>query len=273
MPAELIDWQGQPVEAGLDREGRAPELALHRARRRTTPCSSQVLRRSRRACRSARSSSAAAARRRCRSSCRRSTGCNGVFFGATLGSRDDRRRDRQGRRRAPRPDGDAALLRLQHGRVLRALARRCRRTIDAPAEDLPRELVPQGQGRQVPLAGLRREHARPQVDRRPRAPPRRRPGDAVRLGARRRAISISPASTSRPSSVDEATHIDLDEWRAELESHGEFFERLGPHMPQRAQAPARAAPRAHREHARPLERRAERLRRPAPACGCYAEAE
>jgi phosphoenolpyruvate carboxykinase (GTP) len=31
--------------------------------------------------------------------------------------------------------------------------------------------------------------------------------------------------------VDEATHIDLDEWKAELQSHGEFFNQLGPSMP------------------------------------------
>ncbi len=31
--------------------------------------------------------------------------------------------------------------------------------------------------------------------------------------------------------VDEATHIDLDEWKAEIESYGEFFKTLGPAMP------------------------------------------
>jgi phosphoenolpyruvate carboxykinase (GTP) len=31
--------------------------------------------------------------------------------------------------------------------------------------------------------------------------------------------------------VDEATHIDLDEWQAELESIGEFFKTLGPKLP------------------------------------------
>jgi phosphoenolpyruvate carboxykinase (GTP) len=31
--------------------------------------------------------------------------------------------------------------------------------------------------------------------------------------------------------VDEATHIDLDEWKAELESHAEFFDKLGPSVP------------------------------------------
>jgi phosphoenolpyruvate carboxykinase (GTP) len=31
--------------------------------------------------------------------------------------------------------------------------------------------------------------------------------------------------------VDEATHIDLDEWEKELESIGEFFGTLGPSLP------------------------------------------
>jgi phosphoenolpyruvate carboxykinase (GTP) len=32
--------------------------------------------------------------------------------------------------------------------------------------------------------------------------------------------------------VDAATEIDLDEWKTELESHGEFFDKLGDHMPE-----------------------------------------
>jgi phosphoenolpyruvate carboxykinase (GTP) len=31
--------------------------------------------------------------------------------------------------------------------------------------------------------------------------------------------------------VDDATHIDLDEWETEIQSYGEFFERIGPAMP------------------------------------------
>jgi phosphoenolpyruvate carboxykinase (GTP) len=31
--------------------------------------------------------------------------------------------------------------------------------------------------------------------------------------------------------VDDATHIDLDEWQSELESIGEFFKTLGPSLP------------------------------------------
>ncbi len=44
------------------------------------------------------------------------------LHGRHHGLGDDRRRHRAGGRRAPRPDGDAALLRLQHGRLLRPLA-------------------------------------------------------------------------------------------------------------------------------------------------------
>ena len=31
--------------------------------------------------------------------------------------------------------------------------------------------------------------------------------------------------------VDDATHIDLDEWEKEIQSYGEFFDSLGPAMP------------------------------------------
>ena len=57
-----------------------------------------------------------------------------------------------------RPDGDAALLRLQHGRLLEPLAR-VRGEGPQAAQDLPGELVPQGRGRQIHLAGIRREYA------------------------------------------------------------------------------------------------------------------
>ena len=54
-----------------------------------------------------------------------------------------RRRHRRGGRGAPRLHGHEALLRLQLRRLLRALAER-RREAQAPAEDLPRQLVPPG---------------------------------------------------------------------------------------------------------------------------------
>ncbi len=191
------------------------------------PVLSQVRRTTRRACRSARSSSAAAARRPCRSSCRPSTGRT-----ASSSAR------RWARRRPPPPPGKVGVVRrdpmamlpfcgYNMGDYFAALAATCRSSITNPPKIFHGELVPQGQGRQVPLAGLRREHARPQVDRRPRA----RAASAARrrcsAGCPRPATSISPGLDIPHEKVDEATHIDLDEWKKELTDEGEFFEKLG----------------------------------------------
>ena len=74
---------------------------------------------------------------------------------------DDRGGSRRGRAAALRPDGDAALLRLQHGRLLRPLAEGRRARGRPAAARLLRQLVPQRRRRQVPLARLRREQPRP----------------------------------------------------------------------------------------------------------------
>ena len=57
---------------------------------------------------------------------------------------DDRGRGRRGRHAALRPDGDAAVLRLQHGRLLRALAQARPPRRRQAAGHLLRQLVPQG---------------------------------------------------------------------------------------------------------------------------------
>ena len=45
---------------------------------------------------------------------------HGVFLGSIMGSEKTAAPGRRGRRAALRPDGDAAVLRLPHGRLLRA---------------------------------------------------------------------------------------------------------------------------------------------------------
>ena len=71
------------------------------------------------------------------------------------------RSDRQG---AARPDGDAAVLRLSHGRLFPALDHDAEIT-ERDAPNFSRELVPQGCERQVSVAGIQREHAGAEMDR------------------------------------------------------------------------------------------------------------
>ena len=106
--------------------------------------------------------------------------------------------DRHGRRGAPRPDGDAALLRLQHGRLLRPLAER-RPPRPEPAAHLPRQLVPQGRRRQVPLARLRREHARAASGSSTACTAAAAASKARSAGCRATRTSSGRASTSRPT--------------------------------------------------------------------------
>jgi hypothetical protein len=93
------------------------------------------------------------------------------LHGRDHGLRGHRRRHRPGRH-APRPHGDAAVLRLQHGRLLAALVAHGSAERRHAAGHLPRQLVPQGRARQVPLARVRREHAGAEVGHRPSTMPR-----------------------------------------------------------------------------------------------------
>ena len=72
---------------------------------------------------------------------------HGVYLGATMAFGNNRGRDRRCRPGAPRSDGDAAVLRLQHGRIFPALARD-RSAPEESAAHFPRELVPQRRGRE-----------------------------------------------------------------------------------------------------------------------------
>ena len=154
---------------------------------------------------------------------------HGVFLGSAMGTETTAaitgqvgivRRD---------PDGHDPVLRLQHGRLLRPLAVR-RASAEESAEDLPGELVPARRGRPIPLAGLRRERAHPQVDR--RADPRRRRGgrdaDRPRPGAGRDRLRGPPMP---PGALEAALHVDREEWRQALDELREFYEQFGERMP------------------------------------------
>ena len=98
------------------------------------------------------------------------------LHGRDDGLGDHGRAGRRAGRAAARPVRDAAILRLQHGRLLRPLDQAGTRAAggrSGAAEDLYGQLVPHRRGRQVRLAGVRREHARAEVDRRSRRRSRR----------------------------------------------------------------------------------------------------
>ena len=98
------------------------------------------------------------------------------------GFRNDRGRDRRGRPGAARPDGDAAVLRLQHRRLFPALARD-RSAPNEPAAHFSRQLVPQKRRGQISLARIRRQHAGAEMDHRSLRRQRRGGGDRDRSGA------------------------------------------------------------------------------------------
>ena len=180
-PRTLIDWRGQRLDAGLaDARPRTP-TSRFTAPASQCPSIDPRVGEPARACRSARSSSAAGAPRVVPLVYQAFNWSHGVFIGATMGSETTAAAAGTVGDAAPRPDGDAAVLRLPHGRLLQPLAARSAAPTAEAAAHLPRQLVPQGRRRQVPLARLRREHARAEVDRRPlrghgRRPRRRRSG-------------------------------------------------------------------------------------------------
>ena len=182
-PDELIDWQGRPWTTGSTEKAAHPNSPLHRAGDEQ-PGALEVRRRSARACRS----------RAIIFGGRRATTVplvlqafnwtHGVYLGATLGS--ETTAAATGKVGVVRRD-PMAMLPFCGYNMGDYFPHWLRDAVDRsphPPKIFHGELVPQGQGRQVPLAGLRREHARAQVDRRSRA--------AAASAARRRSFGWVP---------------------------------------------------------------------------------
>ena len=123
-PAECTDWRGERWTPEIAKQTGAkaahPNGAIHRAGF-AVPVDRSRRGRIRKACRSARSSLAVGGRRRCRWCIRLSTGARVFTSGATMGSETTAAAGGRGGQGAARSDGDAAVLRLSHGRLLPAL--------------------------------------------------------------------------------------------------------------------------------------------------------
>ncbi len=83
---------------------------------------------------------------------------------------------------ASRPDGDAPILRISHGRLFPSLAANATSTY-RNAASFPRQLVPQRRGWRIAVARLLAEYAGTQMDRRPGAGACARRRDTHRLGS------------------------------------------------------------------------------------------
>ena len=177
--------EAQRLDARVGHAGRPPQRPLHRPRR-PVPRRSPPSGRTPRACPSRPSCSAAAARSVVPLVHEAFDWQHGVFLGLDHGVGDHRRPGRRGGQAAPRPLRHAAVLRLQHGRLPRPLARHGRSATD-PAK-LP-QLYYVNWFRKSPEGkwlwpGLRREQPGADVDlragRRARARPWRRPSACCR---------------------------------------------------------------------------------------------
>ena len=143
---------------------------------------------------------------------------------------DDGRGRGRGGQGAPRSDGDAAVLRLSHGRLLPALAQDAA-LAQRDAAHFPRELVPQRCERQFPVAGLQREHAGAEVDRRSGARAARWAAKRRSAGCRVTRTSTGTAWISRKRSLTKLQAFDRRAWRAEVIGHEELFIDLHDHLP------------------------------------------
>ncbi|MFN8126452.1 MAG: phosphoenolpyruvate carboxykinase domain-containing protein [Candidatus Nanopelagicales bacterium] len=126
----------------------------------------------------------------------------------------------------------AAVLRLQHGRLLGSLAqdrRDDRRRESRPG--LPDQLVPQGRRRQVRLAGVRRQQSRAGVDHRARVEGRTHAEPTAIGGKPKDGDLYLEGLDLTDEQVAELFAVDPDSWLSEAELTEEYFAQFGDKVP------------------------------------------
>ena len=156
---------------------------------------------------------------------------HGVFIGATLGS--EQTAAAEGKVGTVRRDPMAMLPFLGYnvGDYFAALDRHRqeRRRVEA-AEDLLRQLVPSRRRRPLPVAGLRREQPRAEVDRRPHRAEGRRQTTPIGIVPTADDLDLDGLDVDA-ADVDEALAVNAEEWRKELPLIEEWFEFVGEKLP------------------------------------------
>ena len=228
-PAHLIDWQGRDWTPASKTPAAHPERALHRA-------GPPVSRDRRRVAGSAgRSDQRDPVRRPPRH--RRAPRPRGPQLGPRHLprldhlEREDRRRERHRRRAAPRSDGHAALLRIQHGRLLGPLAQR---SASAPAPSSRASSTSTGSAR-APSG----EFLWPGYGENSRVLKWIHERCAEKIRGRETAIGILPADGELDLSglcVDKAaletlTRVDVDGWLSEIPKIRAFYAEFGDRVP------------------------------------------
>ncbi len=153
----------------------------------------------------------------------------GVYLASTLGS--ETTAAAQGRQGVVRRDPFAmhALLRLSHGGLLQALDAG-RQEFAAEAAHLLRQLVSPRRARRVHVAGIQRQHAGAEMDRRPGARACRREGDPLGWAPRHEDVDWRGCAVTEEQFA-RLTGVDAGEWQRELELQGQWLLGLGQRVP------------------------------------------